>query len=353
MLKCRGEIGRRRRFFGQEKKYQNIKKKYKIYFKSSVLHIALVAPFFFGFIIYRFEDTLLGVIVIGYFASERLADEAQRFLIFANRRKEWGYRIMAKTVLQILGIGIAVEIFESSAIHWSVLALMIGNLIGYGSKMPYRYLTFQNSELKILIKTTIYQRKFWILSIITTVISYLDRIVVMLFQQTDLAFYTILVSSISIIQNAVDYFFVSLKRKEILQGQIHLKQIFFNHRFYLILSIASIAGLLVSWIMLRLYHSNEIVNFELIPIVLISQITLSITLLIREIIYWNYSIRHLIILDFIFILLVIITAYLINFAGFNYKFVLIGICFLLIFRLLTMIREILKNKKFKSNENFF
>jgi hypothetical protein len=105
----------------------------------------------------------------------------------------------------------------------------------------------------------------------------------------------------SIVQNAVDYFFVSLRRREILQGQLSLSGVFRNRRFYLTLGIAALAGCVASWVMLRLYHGPQMDHLELVPIVLLSQTALSVTLVLREIIYWNHSVRRLVWLEGSFI----------------------------------------------------
>jgi hypothetical protein len=279
-------------FFGEQKE-RGIRSTYRQYCGATTLQIAVVSPLLAGFIAYRFNAPLLAALVAAYFASERLADEAQRFLIFTGHRQQWGGRIMTKAVLQLAGVVGAAAMLGTSASHAAVASLLVGNLAAYGTKLPWRYLPVSLQDWRAAAVACLSQRVFWLLSMITTAISYLDRLVVMLFQQSDMAVYTILVSSMSIIQNAVDYFFVSLRRTDILQGQLSLAGVFLNRRFYLTLGIAAMAGCAASWVMLRLYHGKQIEHLELVPIVLLSQMALSVTLVLREIIYWNHSVQHL------------------------------------------------------------
>ncbi len=322
-------------FFGH-RPVRGVRDRYRSYCAATALQIAMVIPLLIGFITYRFNDTLLALLVAGYFASERLADESQRFLIFGRRRQEWGWRIMGKAVIQLFGVTASVALVDSYAAHLSVVCLLVGNLVAYGSKVFKRHLPASLKDWGKAFQTCLQQRLFWLLSMITTAILYLDRVVVMSFQQSDMAAYTILVSSMAIIQNAVDYFFVSIRRRDILQGQLSLRGVFLNRGFCLTLGISALAGCAVSWGMLRLYHGLEIKHIGLIPISLVSQIALAITMVMREIIYWNHSISSLTILEGGFIVSAFVGFYLIHLGGFGYEAALGVTSLLLTFRVFLM-----------------
>jgi hypothetical protein len=292
------------------------------YCGATTLQVVVVCPLLAAFMVHRFADPALAVLVTAYFASERLADEAQRFLIFTGHRQEWGGRIMAKAMLQLGAAGAAAMLLGPHSAHAAVAALIAGNVMAYGTKLPWRHLPGRWRDWKEAAAACLNQRLFWLLSMISTVISYLDRVVVMLFQQSDMAVYTILVSSISIVQNAVDYFFVSLRRRDILKGQLPLAGIFLNRRFYLTLGVAALVGCTASFVMLRLYHGQQIDHLELVPIVLLSQVALSVTLVLREIIYWNYSVQRLAMLEGGFIACTFIFAAVLRACGQSYEMVL-------------------------------
>jgi hypothetical protein len=315
---------------------EGIRNLYRVYCASTILQILVASPLIFGFVYFRFHDAILGILVTIFFASERIADESQRFLIFKESRQEWGARILCKALFQFFGILISVYFIKVFVLYFAVLMLLLGNLVAYGQKISIKYSLPSKLYMWKAIHKCLNQASFWALSMIATFVSYIDRVIVMIFQQSDMAIYTLLVSSMSVIQNAVDYFFVSIKRKEILQGRMLLRNIFLNKKFYGTVIFSSIAGCVIAWCMLYIYHEGRTEAVVLFPIVLISQITLSITMVIREIIYWNYSIRRLILLDSIFIVCVLISAACVKSAGLDYGVLLGIVSIILIFRLVVM-----------------
>ncbi|HEY1057292.1 MAG TPA: hypothetical protein VGE55_01025 [Limnobacter sp.] len=331
-------------YFG-DRRVKGFRPSYRLYCGATTLQVAVVSPLLALFVLYRFGDPALAALVAVYFASERLADEAQRFLIFTGHRQEWGGRIMAKAVLQLAGASAAAVLLGPGAAHLAVGSLLVGNFAAYGSKLPWRYLPVQWSDWKAGAASCLSQRLFWLLSMVTSFISYLDRVVVMLFQQTDMAVYTLMVSSMSIVQNAVDYFFVSLRRREILQGQLSLSGVFRNRRFYLTLGIASLAGCVASWVMLRLYHGQQMDHLELVPVVLLSQTALSVTLVLREIIYWNHSVQRLVWQEGSFIACTLAAASALRELGQSYEVVLGMISVFFTLRMGLMIWGISRAKK--------
>jgi hypothetical protein len=295
---------------------------YRTYIASTALQIVIVSPFLMVFVGLRFGDALLALLVTAYFASERLADESQRFLIFDGRRQEWGKCILIKAMLQLAGVFAAVMLLHSAATHLVVASLLVGNLVAYGSKLSWHYLPWQRKAWYAALYSCLNQRLFWILSVNSTLISYFDRVLVMFFQQSDMAVYTILVSCMSVVQNAIEYFFMSFRRRTILQGHLTLKGVFLYRRFYLILGGGAAFGVVASVGMLRLYHGSQIDHIELVPIVLLTQLALAISMLMREIIYWNHRVQHLVMLEIAFVVCSLLTAGLIRFNGFSYEVVL-------------------------------
>ena len=311
-------------YFGEHRP-QGLQSAYRQYCGASTSQAIAVSPLLFGFIFYRFGDLMLAVLVAAFFATERLADEAQRFLIFKGKRREWGCRILVKATLQMAGAIVCVLTLGPAAVLATVGLLLLGNLVAYGSKLPWRYMPTHWQAWKNGAMVCLNQKLFWLLSIITSFISNLDRLVVMLLQQSDMAVYTIMVASMSIVQNAVEYFFMSLRRKEILQGQVSLSGVFLNRHFYIIVGIACVFGSVTSWVMLRFYHGKQINHLELIPIVLLSQVALSVSLVLREIIYWNHSVVRLAWLEGTFIIYSVATAVIMSSKGMGYELVLVMI----------------------------
>jgi hypothetical protein len=329
-------------FFGEKRKV-GVREKYNIYCSSIVLQLILALPLLFVPINYYLGDLLLFAMVFLYFISEKFADETQRFLIFKGSRQEWGYIILSKGLIQISGIILSCIFISEYLLHLAVSSLILGNLVSYRKYIPYTYLKKFKSTYITSFKMCLDQKIFFILSIITTTISYIDRIVITLFQRGDLAFYTILVSCISIMQNAVDYFYVSMKRKEILQGKIYLRDTLFDRKFIYTIIISAAVGTTGGTIMIVIYNGASASQFDLVPIVLVGQLLLSITLLLREIIYWSNGIRRLVLIDFIFVMTSIITMVYLRILDTGYKIALISILILLIARLVALVWHIERN----------
>lgn len=310
---------------------------YRTYIASTALQIVIVSPLLLVFVGLQFGDSLLALLVTAYFASERLADESQRFLIFDGRRQEWGKRILIKSILQLAGVFVAVMLLHSAATYLVVACLLVGNLVAYGSKLSWHYLPWERKAWYVSLYSCLNQRLFWILSVIGTLISYFDRVLVMFFQQSDMAVYTILVSCMSVVQNAVEYFFMSFRRRIILQGHLTLKGVFLCRGFYLILGGGTALGVVASVGTLWIYHGSQIDHIELVPIVLLTQLALAISMLMREIIYWNHRVQHLLILEIVFVVCSLFTAGLIRFNGFGYEVVLAAMSIFFTLRMALMI----------------
>ena len=168
---------------------------------------------------------------------------------------------------------------------------------------------------------------------------------VMLFQEADMAVYTILVSSMSIVQNAVDYFFVSIHRRDILKGQLLVADVFINRHFYFVVCIAVIAGGLASFVMLSIYRGQLIEQFILFPIVLINQLALSVTLVLREIMYWNHNVKRLVYIDGGFIVAALTAVFALKVAEQSCNFMLGTIAVFLTLRMGVMVWNIERSKK--------
>lgn len=319
---------------------------YRTYLDTIALQILITGPILAFFVGVWFGDFLLALLVSVYFASERLADESQRFLIFAGHRHEWGRCILIKAILQLAGVLSAVLLLHSKATYLIMACLVGANLVAYGTKISWYNMTWHRKAWLTALYSCLNQRLFWILSVINTLISNLDRVVVMLFMPSNMAEYTILVSCMSIVQNFIEYFFLSFRRRDILQGHLTLKGVFHNKRIYLILGAGATLGFIASIAMLWLYHAGQIDHIELIPIVLLTQLSLAITLILREIIYWNHRVQLLLMLEITFVVCSISAAGLIHLNNRSHEMMLatVSVLFTLRMGLMTWVISRAHNK---------
>lgn len=319
---------------------QPVRGLYRDYVSALGLQILVLALPLLGYMLWRHQQPVLAVAVVLYFASERLADESQRFLIFKGARGEWGMRILVKACVQVLGVAAACGWAPHAlAAAGAVGALLAGNLVAYAGLLHWKHRPRHWRLVFGAWRQCHAQSAFWLLSLATTVIAYLDRIVVLAFQQSDIAMYTLLVACLSVVQNAMEYFFVSLRRKEFLQSRIHLPAVFRDKDLYLIIGGGTALGAALCWTTVYFYRGQSIAQWWLIPVVLVSQITLSLTLVIREMLYWKNDVRWLIRLELGFILAALLLTGGLHLAGTGYVAVLAGLSLLYVGRLLLMARS--------------
>lgn len=325
-------------FFNYPRK-KDILDTYQKYLNAILFQILTIIPFFIIINLYFIKDLKFIFLFFLFFVSERLFDEIQRFLIFKNSLNEWGIKNLVKSLIQIIGVIISVQFINDYTQYLTLSSLILGNFLIYGSKISFKQFYFKNINIKEFLH--IYRSQFfrWMLSSVSSLVIYLDRIIVMFFRQSDLAIYTILVSGISFIQFAVDYFFLTLIRKDILKNKVTLRHIFIKPLLYKIIFFSAIIGVLVSWFMIYLYHGRQLDISILFLIVLLSQITLSFTMIVQEIIYWNYNLKQQLLVEIFFIIFSLLCIGLIYLLGLGLT-VMFGVILLLLiirFFLMTLI----------------
>ncbi|BBU63687.1 hypothetical protein MSC49_36220 [Methylosinus sp. C49] len=292
-------------YFG-ERKHRGLKISYRSYVNAVACQIVLAAIPISLYMRWQNGQFLLAFIVVAYFASERLADESQRFLIFFGARAEWGRKILIKALIQVLGVAVVCAVASNEqAATGAVAALALGNIIPYAGHLRWPYFPSQWSMLLDGWRASREQTNFWILSAVTAPIAYMDRIVVMIYNQSDMALFVLLVSCLSIIQNAVEYFFYSLRRRDILQSKFKIQDLVFSRNMYAIVGGSAFVGIVLCFVVLDQYSERSIDKYGLIPFILICQLSLALSLVIREIIFWNHDILQLTLLEAAFVIAVL------------------------------------------------
>jgi hypothetical protein len=320
-------------YFG-EKKQRNLKRNYQSYINATTLQIFLAVIPIFMYMYWRHGQPMLAFVMGVYFASERLADEAQRFLIFQGARAEWGHKIFLKACIQVFGVATACAVASGEgAATLAVVALAAGNVVPYAGRLRWAHLPKRWSMALDGWRACREQTNYWILSAVTAPIAYMDRIVVIIYKQSDMAMFMLLVSCLSITQNAMEYFFYSMRRKEILQAKLNLREFLFSRSMHAIVGGSAAIGVVLSLIVLNQYSRQSIDYWSLIPIVLISQISLALSMVIRDIIFWNRDIFRLTLLEACFVAAVFVLLLALRAAGADYVVALGVLSALLVGRL--------------------
>ncbi|MDC0276879.1 hypothetical protein OAK90_00300 [bacterium] len=320
-------------YFAKKRK-RGIKKLYANFISSVVFQILILILPIVGFFIFTQKGILIGLAAALYFASERLADESQRFLIFKTSRSEWGLRIFVKFLIQTVGVLLVCSSLTStdSVFLGSLAALTLGNMVGYIKCVNVRYFPCRLKDILEGCRQSMVQANYWVLSMLTTSITYLDRIVVMILNQADVAVFTLVVSSLSLTQNFVEYFYLSFHRASMLQGKLSFGGIFMQGKIYFVIGSGLLVGVVLCVIMVKIYDAQHFNLGLILPMVVISQVAIAATLLAREIAYWALPPRHMIIIESSFFLIAVLSITALHALGYSYVHVLALLSLLYVIR---------------------
>jgi hypothetical protein len=112
-----------------------------------------------------------------------------------------------------------------------------------------------------------------------------------------------------------------------------------DRKLYGIVGGSTVFGAALCWAMVYLYKGQSVSPWWLVPVVLASQITLSLTMVVREMLYWKSDVRWLIRFDIGFIAVALLVILGLRQAGSGYAVVLAGLSLLFAVRLLLMGRN--------------
>lgn len=270
---------------------------------------ALAGALYFGQVEHSLWLALFGGLFV---TSERLADEVLRFTIFERSRGRWGWLMIGRVAVQMGGIAIVVAARPASAgVVWFVAALLAGNLATFGRYLPRSYVLRSASRSWLFsrhateaVRLISRSGLLWLLSLATMLSGYLDRIIVLAASKSDLAVFSLIVVSLSVVQNAVEYFYFSQRRRDFLEGSIRLGDVIKSRFFLMIVSSSLAIGIVLTFVMAWLYRGGPDVPILVIMLVAIEQVTIAVSNVVREIAYWNNRLNDILRAEIVFFLAV-------------------------------------------------
>lgn len=291
----------------------------------------------------------LALVAAGFFLSEKVADEFLRFCLFHSERALWGALQIVRVVAQSALGGVVIlatsqtrfqNHVDDQAGTLLVAALFAGNLLAFLPRIPLaaiRRVTAPNNlagrPMRDAISLIGRSGQLWLLSLAATFSTYLDRLIVLFSEKQDIAIFTLVVASMSVVQTTVDYFYFSQRRRDFLQGTINFQTIFASRGFRLSLGLSLIAGFILTWINVKLYRGAPEFPLATVLLVAVMQIILSINMLVREIVYWNNQLASALRVECVY--LVMVAAIFLTIAATNpdYRWLLTGAAVALMVRL--------------------
>ena len=261
-----------------------------------------------GYFVFVERSAWLVLAAAGFVATERLADETLRYMLFQRARAHWGRLMIVRIGAQMVLIGLVVLARPSvEAAACFALAMLAGNLVAFGRSIPFGFLrrTFARpwlvgGHVRAAIRLILNSGIIWVLSLATMFSGYLDRLIVLAASKTDLAIFSLIVASLSIVQTAIDYFYFSQHRREFLEGRISFFAAIRSRAYQFVIAGSLAVGLTLTAVNILLYRGAPHVPIVAIVFVALIQVTIGTSLIVREIAYWNNQLKAILRVEIIF-----------------------------------------------------
>ena len=258
---------------------------------------------------YFASSPALVVSIIGYFVSEKLADEILRLRLFERDFAAWGRSSVIRALLQLGGFGAVLLLIGQSTGAWPVvLVLAIGNLLVFIPQLPSRF----GSSLRKLRRATAFHMlrravlslwsnwTLWAIALLSAGVAYLDRFVALVLDPAVLPLFMLIVMCFSIVQMAVDFYYVSRHRRDFLERRISVAGAFTSREFLLSAGVGLATALVASVITLRFSRGGSAFPLGYIAVIAFLQSTTAVAAVPREVLYWSHLLRWILRIELIF-----------------------------------------------------
>jgi hypothetical protein len=251
-----------------------------------------------------------------YFLSEKLADERLRIRLFENNFGGWGRYALIRSSLQVSALAITYVIAGAHTPGVvAVCALLVGNALTFlpgvpdgvwkallaGSRPRRRWLTRRST------RSLARHWRLWLTALVTGAIGYLDRVVALAIDDSLMALFVLVIMAFSIVQMAVDFFYVSTHRRQFLRGDVSLKAAVASPAL-----IASVLGGLVGSIavcaaVLAFSRNGHAFPVRYVAVIAIFQLAVALSAVPQMIVYWSARFHTLLVTEGAFWALLVLT----------------------------------------------
>ena len=266
------------------------------YLQSVLILIVVGCVVVFGISVKAAASLSLAAVTCLYFASEKLADELLRLRLFERDFDAWGRASIARSSLQLFGLAVLLVVPVQLLTPWHlVVVLSLGNIAIFvpqllsnlganlwgRTKGLYRWLFYR------AMRTLYSDRSLWMIALIGTLVGYLDRMLAFTIEKSALPIFTLIVMCFSILQMAVDFYYVSQNRRDILERRIDVFGAFRSNRFVVSFCVGLALSSLAAFATLFLSRGGS--DFPLVYVASIAGLQIAVTIanIPREILYWS------------------------------------------------------------------
>jgi hypothetical protein len=280
---------------------------YYTYVAALALLFVIGAVLVLGLVL-RFTASLpLAAAAVVYFASDKIADELLRFKLFQKDLPGWGGVMTARSVLQLCALGALVLVAGTQATATgAVCALALGNLLVFvpriqlpgasGLQRAGTILRLSMRGVRLLRASIV----LWMFSLLSAGIGYIDRLLALVVDKATLPLFMLVVMCYSIVQMAVDFYYLSQHRRDFLEQRITVAAALASRRFVGSLGAGLVVASIAATIVLTLSRNGD--EFPLAYILLIATLQCAFAMVVvpQQILYWKDRLRQMLRLDIAF-----------------------------------------------------
>ena len=133
--------------------------------------------------------------------------------------------ILQTTILYLLA-----SIYPNLGIASIIIILGFANYASYFRYLPISYFKSILTSFTVPISTLLRFKTLWFAALLSTFLLYSDRILSSLFNPNILAGYFLLVSSFSLVQAAVNFYYLSYLKPSIVSGSISFSSLIYSRK---------------------------------------------------------------------------------------------------------------------------
>ncbi len=251
----------------------------------------------------------LSMIAVIFFLSEKLADELLRLKLFQRNFDAWGRASIFRSFLQLGGLACAFLVMGAAVPAWlAILILAVSNGIVFLPQLPAGLMKNvwrrgARTALWLMRRATrslLGNWQLWALALLTASIGYLDRLLALAMDKSALPLFMLVVMCFSIVQLAVDFFYLSRHRRDILEQRISLSDALTSRDFLLSCAGGLIVAITACAVVLRFSNNGSEFPLAYVIGIAVLQLTVAITIVPQQIHYWRNHWHRLVTIDIAF-----------------------------------------------------
>jgi hypothetical protein len=273
-----------------------------LYALSVILLSTLGSLVVFAMVLHFTHSTALSAAGVLFFLSEKTADEVLRLRLFEQNFGAWGAASVARSALNLAGLVVWLIVFRHDTPAWlAVITFCAGNLIVFGPHVPrHLWQHLRWNRLPVLAWTA--RRAFrsllenwilWVIALLGSAVAYVDRMVALVLDKATLPLFMLVVMCFSIVQMAVDFYYVSRYRRQFLEQRIRITDVFSQSHF--VRSVTGGVALAAAGSAVALLFSRNGATFPLGYVFAIAglQVSIAIAAIPMEILYWSRKLHRI------------------------------------------------------------